>query len=208
VATALAWTENGGDTMPVEVVLVEGKGNVQITGQVGDVMQESAQAAMSYLKSRARFFGLDPQKFEKTDVHIHLPEGAIPKDGPSAGITMATALVSAFTGRKTHKEVGMTGEITLRGRVLPVGGVREKVLAAHRIGLTTVIMPERNRKDLVEIPKDVRREMKIALVKHMDEVLNIALRKIAKPAPVPKPAKSKKTSAARKKVVRRKKHEE
>jgi ATP-dependent Lon protease len=177
VATALAWTENGGDTMPVEVILVEGKGTVQITGQVGDVMQESAQAAMSYLKSRARLFGLDPARFEKTDVHIHIPEGAIPKDGPSAGITMATALVSAFTGRKARKEVGMTGEITLRGRVLPVGGVREKVLAAHRIGLTTVILPERNRKDLVEIPKDVRKQIKVALVTHMDEVLALALRK-------------------------------
>ena len=206
VATALAWTENGGDTMPVEVVLVEGKGNVQITGQVGDVMQESAQAAMSYLKSRARLFGLDPQRFEKTDVHIHLPEGAIPKDGPSAGITMATALVSAFTGRKTHKEVGMTGEITLRGRVLPVGGVREKVLAAHRIGLKTVIMPERNRKDLVEIPRDVRREMKIALVKHMDEVLDIALRKNSTPAAATKPARAKRAGGARKKTVRRKQH--
>jgi ATP-dependent Lon protease len=192
VATALAWTENGGDTMPVEVVLVEGKGNVQITGQVGDVMQESAQAAMSYLKSRARVFGLDPVRFEKTDVHIHLPEGAIPKDGPSAGITMAAALVSAFTGRKARKEVGMTGEITLRGRVLPVGGVREKVLAAHRIGLTTVILPERNRKDLVEIPKDVRREMKLALVKHMDQVLALALRPIA-----PKASPAKRKPAAR-----------
>jgi ATP-dependent Lon protease len=184
VATALAWTENGGDTMPVEVVLVEGKGNVQITGQVGEVMQESAQAAMSYLKSRAKHFHLDPQRFEKIDVHIHIPEGAIPKDGPSAGITMATALVSAFTGRKTRKDVAMTGEITLRGRVLPVGGVREKVLAAHRIGLRTVIIPKRNAKDLVEIPKDVRKEMKISLVEHVDSVLAQALRKEGKPSTV------------------------
>jgi ATP-dependent Lon protease len=177
VATALAWTENGGDTMPVEVVLLEGKGNVQITGQIGDVMQESAQAAMSYLKSRAKQFHLEPQRFEKTDVHIHIPEGAIPKDGPSAGITMATALISAFTGRKARREVGLTGEITLRGRVLPVGGVREKVLAAHRIGLKNVIIPKHNEKDLIEIPKNVRSELKITLVEHIDEVLRQALRK-------------------------------
>ncbi len=177
VATALAWTENGGDTMPVEVVLLEGKGNVQITGQIGDVMQESAQAAMSYLKSRAKQFHLEPQRFEKTDVHIHIPEGAIPKDGPSAGITMATALVSAFTGRKTRREVGLTGEITLRGRVLPVGGVRDKIIAAHRIGLKNVIIPKHNAKDLIEIPKNVRNELKITLVEHIDEVLRQALRK-------------------------------
>jgi ATP-dependent Lon protease len=189
VATALAWTENGGDTMPVEVVLLEGKGNVQITGQIGEVMQESAQAAMSYLKSRAKQFHLDPQRFEKTDVHIHIPEGAIPKDGPSAGITMATALVSAFTGRKARREVGLTGEITLRGRVLPVGGVRNKILAAHRIGLKNVIIPRHNEKDLIEIPKDVRGELKITLVEHIDEVLRRALHKEADISPAPKPAK-------------------
>jgi ATP-dependent Lon protease len=204
VATALAWTENGGDTMPVEVVLVEGKGNVQITGQVGEVMQESAQAAMSFLKSRAKQFHLDPQRFEKIDVHIHIPEGSIPKDGPSAGITMATALVSAFTGRKARKEVGMTGEITLRGRVLPVGGVREKILAAHRIGLRTVIIPKRNAKDLVEIPKDVRKELKISLVEHVDSVLAFALRQNRKPGAVLQAAKKKKSGP--KKPDRRKKH--
>jgi ATP-dependent Lon protease len=177
VATALAWTENGGDTMPVEVVLLEGKGNVQITGQIGDVMQESAQAAMSYLKSRAKQFHLEPSRFEKTDVHIHIPEGAIPKDGPSAGITMATALVSAFTGRKACRDVAMTGEITLRGRVLPVGGVRDKILAAHRVGLKKVIIPRHNAKDLIEIPKNVRGEMKITLVDHIDDVLRQALQK-------------------------------
>jgi len=177
VATALAWTENGGDTMPVEVVLLEGKGNVQITGQIGEVMQESAQAAMSYLKSRAKQFQLDPQRFEKIDVHIHIPEGAIPKDGPSAGITMATALVSAFTGRKACRDVAMTGEITLRGRVLPVGGVRDKILAAHRVGLKKVIIPRHNEKDLIEIPKNVRSEMKITLVDHIDDVLRQALQK-------------------------------
>jgi ATP-dependent Lon protease len=177
VATALAWTENGGDTMPVEVVLLDGKGNVQITGQIGEVMQESAQAAMSYLKSRAKQFQLDPQRFEKIDVHIHIPEGAIPKDGPSAGITMATALVSAFTGRKACRDVAMTGEITLRGRVLPVGGVRDKILAAHRVGLKKVIIPRHNEKDLIEIPKNVRSEMKITLVDHIDDVLRQALQK-------------------------------
>ncbi|MBN1440248.1 MAG: endopeptidase La [Anaerolineales bacterium] len=193
VATALAWTENGGDTMPVEVVLVEGKGNIQITGQIGEVMQESAQAAMSYLKSRAKQFRLEPQRFEKTDVHIHIPEGAIPKDGPSAGITIAAALVSAFTGRKARREVGLTGEITLRGRVLPVGGVRDKVIAAHRIGLKKVIIPKHNKKDLIEIPKNVRDELTISLVEHIDEVLRLALHKefaapAAKKPPAAKPA--------------------
>jgi ATP-dependent Lon protease len=176
VATALAWTEAGGDTMPVEVILVEGKGGIQITGQVGEVMQESAQAALSYLKSRAREWAIDPSRFEKTDVHVHVPEGSIPKDGPSAGITIAVALISAFVGRPVRKEVGMTGEITLRGRVLPVGGVREKVLAAHRIGLKTVILPARNEKDLVEIPPKVRQDMDLKLVTHMDEVLAVSIR--------------------------------
>jgi ATP-dependent Lon protease len=161
--------------MPVEIALLEGKGNLQITGQVGEVMQESAQAAISFLKTRARQWAIDPQRFEKTDVHIHVPEGSIPKDGPSAGITIATALISAFTGRRVHREVGMTGEITLRGRVLPVGGVREKVLAAHRIGLKTVILPARNEKDLTEVPQKVRDELTIKLVSQMDEVLAVAI---------------------------------
>jgi ATP-dependent Lon protease len=175
VATAVAWTENGGEIMPVEVLLTEGKGNLQITGQIGDVMQESAQAALTYLKSRSREFGLDPGLYEQIDIHIHIPEGAIPKDGPSAGITICTALVSAFTGREVLKDVGMTGEITLRGRVLPVGGVREKVLAAHRVGLKTVMLPKRNLKDLVDVPKRARNEMNIVPVEHMDQVLAIAL---------------------------------
>ena len=175
VATAIAWTENGGEIMPVEVLLVEGKGNLQITGQIGNVMQESAQAALSFLKSRCRPLGVDPDAFENVDIHIHIPEGAIPKDGPSAGITIATALISAFTGREVHREVGMTGEITLRGRVLPVGGVREKVLAAHRAGLKTVILPRRNQKDLIDVPKRARAELNIVPVEHMDQVLEIAL---------------------------------
>src|SRR3990170_1254703 len=174
-ATGLAWTENGGETMAIEVLLVEGKGGVQVTGQVGEVMQESAQAAVSYIKSRARQLGVDPETFEKSDIHIHVPEGAIPKDGPSAGITMATALASALTRRPVRHEVGMSGEITLRGRVLAIGGVREKVLAAHRLKLKTVILPVQNRKDLVEIPRNARREMNLRLVRNMDTVLNLAL---------------------------------
>ncbi len=175
VATAIAWTENGGEIMPVEVLTLEGKGNLQITGQIGEVMQESAQAALSYLKSRARQFDLDPSIFERFDVHIHIPEGAIPKDGPSAGITIASALISAFTERPIYKEVGMTGEITLRGRVLPVGGIREKVLAAHRAGLKTVLLPERNLKDLVDVPKKVRTDLKLIPVIHMDQVIEVAI---------------------------------
>ncbi len=174
-ATALAWTENGGETMSVEVVLVEGKGGLQITGQLGEVMQESAQAALSYIKSRAKELGIDPDQFEKTDVHLHIPEGSIPKDGPSAGITMATALASVFTGRLVHHGVGMTGEITLRGRVLPVGGVREKVLAAYRLKLAQVIMPAKNEKDMVDIPSKARKAIQIHFVEHMDDVLEIAL---------------------------------
>jgi ATP-dependent Lon protease len=175
VATAIAWTENGGDIMPVEVLIMEGKGNMQITGQIGDVMQESAQAALSYLKSRSRELDINPEIYERLDVHIHIPEGAIPKDGPSAGITIATALISAFTERPTFKEVGMTGEITLRGKVLPVGGVREKILAAHRAGLKTILLPARNMKDLVDVPKKVLDEIKIEPVTSMDEVVRMAL---------------------------------
>jgi ATP-dependent Lon protease len=175
VATAVAWTESGGEIMPVEVLILEGKGNLQITGQIGDVMQESAQAALSYLKSRAKKLEIKPEIFEHTDVHIHIPEGAIPKDGPSAGITMATALVSAFTNRKVHKDLGMTGEITLRGQVLPVGGLREKVLAAHRAGLKRVIIPERNMKDLIDIPNKIKTDLQIIPVKHMDQVLDAAI---------------------------------
>ncbi|MBA4374701.1 MAG: endopeptidase La [Anaerolinea sp.] len=175
VATAIAWTENGGEIMPVEVLILEGKGNLQVTGQIGDIMQESAQAALSYLKSRSSELDIDPEIYESLDVHIHIPEGAIPKDGPSAGITLATALVSAFSERKVKKEVGMTGEITLRGNVLPVGGVREKILAAHRAGLRVILLPEKNKKDLVEVPKKVLDDLKIILVRHMDEVLKVAL---------------------------------
>ncbi|HEY9077402.1 MAG TPA: endopeptidase La [Anaerolineaceae bacterium] len=175
VATALAVTENGGDIMLVEVLILDGKGNMQITGQIGDVMQESAQAALSYMKSRSRELQLSPEMYEHLDVHIHIPEGAIPKDGPSAGITIATALISAFTDREVYKDVAMTGEITLRGKVLPIGGVREKILAAHRAGLKKVLLPERNQKDLVDVPKKVLADLKIIFVTHMDQVLEVAL---------------------------------
>ncbi len=175
VATAIAWTENGGDIMLIETITSEGKGNVQITGQIGDVMQESAQAALSYIKAKAKDLGLKPGIFEHLDVHIHVPEGAIPKDGPSAGITMATALVSLFTKRKVYPEIAMTGEITLRGKILPVGGIREKVLAVHRAGMKTVIIPQKNMKDLVDVPKKVKTDLKIIPVEHIEQVLDIAL---------------------------------
>jgi len=175
-ATSLAWTESGGDTLAIEVLLVDGKGNLQITGQVGEVMQESAQAAVSYIRSRAEELGIEPQVFEESDIHIHVPEGAIPKDGPSAGITMAASLASALTGRPVRRDVGMSGEITLRGRVLPIGGVREKVLAAYRLKMGTVLLPDANRKDMVEVPKDARQSLDIRFVGHMDEVLELALR--------------------------------
>ncbi|HEX6305240.1 MAG TPA: S16 family serine protease, partial [Anaerolineales bacterium] len=193
VATAIAWTENGGEIMPVEVLLTEGKGNLQITGQIGNVMQESAQAALTYLKSRSRPLKIDPEMYDNVDIHIHIPEGAIPKDGPSAGITIATALISAFTGREVLKDVGMTGEITLRGRILPVGGVREKVLAAHRVGLKTVLMPSRNKKDLVDVSKRARSDLRIIPVDHMDQVIEVAI----KPAR-PKRVRPKQSAAHRK----------
>ncbi|MCJ7513272.1 MAG: endopeptidase La [Anaerolineales bacterium] len=174
-STGLAWTENGGEAMSVEVLLVDGKGSLQVTGQVGEVMQESAQAALSYIKSRARQLRIRSELFEKRDIHIHIPEGAIPKDGPSAGITIATSLASALTGRAVDREVGMTGEITLRGRVLPVGGVREKVMAAYRLKLSRVILPRQNNKDLTEVPKSARQAIDIRLVDHMDDVLSLAL---------------------------------
>lgn len=188
VATSLAWTENGGEIMAVEVAILEGKGGVQMTGQMGEVMQESAHAALTYIKSRAETLKIDMEVFERMDIHIHMPEGGIPKDGPSAGITMATAIISALTGRPTFRHVGMTGEITLRGRVLPIGGVREKVLAAHRAGLKTVLLPEKNLKDLVDLPKTAKSELKIIPVKYMDEILEIALGKQAVVKP-PKPKK-------------------
>lgn len=188
VAQSLAWTENGGDIMPVEVAVLEGKGSLQMTGQLGEVMQESAQAALTYIKSRASKLGIDPEVFERMDIHLHVPEGAIPKDGPSAGITIATAMISALTGRPVRRDVGMTGEITLRGRVLPIGGVREKVLAAHRSGLKTVLLPEKNMKDLHDVPKTARAELKIVPVKQMDQVVEVSILSTATIEP-PRPRK-------------------
>jgi ATP-dependent Lon protease len=175
LATGIAWTAAGGDTMAVEVSLMDGKGNLILTGQLGEVMQESAQAALSYTRSHAADLGISKKQFDRLDIHIHVPEGAIPKDGPSAGVTIATALVSALSRRPVHREVGMTGEITLRGRILGIGGLKEKVLAAHRAGLKTVLLPRKNEKDLQEIPRKVRRDLKFIFVDRMDEVLPVAL---------------------------------
>jgi len=175
VAMGLAWTPNGGDLLPVEVALLPGKGTLTLTGQLGDVMQESAQAAYTYLRSQAAAWGLDVEMFEKTDIHLHLPEGAIPKDGPSAGVTLATALFSAFTGRAVRRDVAMTGEITLRGRVLPVGGLKEKLLTARRARVSKVLIPARNKPDLHDIPGVVKRRLNIVLVETMAEVLEEVL---------------------------------
>ncbi len=175
VATGLAWTEVGGELLETEVGLMPGKGKLTLTGKLGEVMQESGRAAVSYLRSRAEIFGIDPDFNEKIDIHLHVPEGAIPKDGPSAGITMATTLVSALTRVPVRKDVAMTGEITLRGKVLPVGGIKDKVLAAYRGGITEVILPRENEKDLEEIPGEVREAMEVHLVESMDEVLRLAL---------------------------------
>jgi len=175
VATGLAWTEVGGELLETEVGLMPGKGKLTLTGKLGEVMQESARAAVSYLRSRSELFGIDADFNESLDLHLHVPEGAIPKDGPSAGITMATALVSALTKIAVRKDVAMTGEITLRGKVLPVGGIKDKVLAAFRGGITEVILPKENEKDLEEIPVEVREAMEVHLIESMDEVLRLAL---------------------------------
>jgi ATP-dependent Lon protease len=174
-ATGLAWTEVGGDTLMIEVTVMPGSGKLTLTGKLGDVMKESAQAAFSYTRSKAVEFGIEPDFHEKNDIHIHVPEGAIPKDGPSAGITMATALISALTGRAVSKEVAMTGEITLRGRVLPIGGLKEKSLAAHRAGIRKVLVPKDNARDLQDVPECIREELEFVTVSHMDEVLAHAL---------------------------------
>jgi ATP-dependent Lon protease len=175
VATGLAWTELGGELLATEVTIMPGKGQLIITGKLGDVMQESAQAAMSYVRSRAEELGLEKDFYQKIDVHIHVPEGAIPKDGPSAGITMATALVSALARIPVRPDLAMTGEITLRGRILPIGGLKEKVLAAHRGGIKTVLIPEENEKDIEEVPATILKTVELVLVSHMDEVLKKAL---------------------------------
>ncbi|MBI2447599.1 MAG: endopeptidase La, partial [Candidatus Omnitrophica bacterium] len=175
VATGLAWTEVGGDIMSVESSVVKGKGNLTLTGKLGDMMKESAHAALTYIRSRARQLRISEDFYRKVDIHIHVPEGAIPKDGPSAGITMGCALVSNLTRRPVRKDVAMTGEITLRGNILPIGGLKSKILAAHRARMKTVLIPRENEKDLEDIPKNVRKELDIKLVNNMDEVLKIAL---------------------------------
>jgi len=177
VATGLAWTEVGGELLSIEAVMVRGKGKVSATGKLGDVMKESIQAAESYVKSRATAFGIKPTVFERRDIHVHLPEGATPKDGPSAGIALVTAIVSCLSGVPVRKDVAMTGEVTLRGRVLPIGGLKEKLMAALRGGLTTVLIPKDNEKDLADIPENVKKGIKIVPVGHVDEVLKIALAK-------------------------------
>lgn len=174
-ATGLAYTTAGGDTLSIEVALSPGKGKLILTGKLGDVMKESAQAALSYVRTKVEDLGIDPNFYEKTDIHIHVPEGATPKDGPSAGITIATALVSALTKKPVRKDVGMTGEITLRGRVLPIGGLKEKSLSAHRAGIKTIILPKENEKDIEDIPDTVKEGLSFITVSHLDEVLKVAL---------------------------------
>ncbi|MBM4256353.1 MAG: endopeptidase La [Deltaproteobacteria bacterium] len=185
VATGLAWTPNGGDILFIEATRMAGKKGLTITGHLGDVMKESAQAALSYVRSRSDRLGIAPDFFENCDLHIHVPAGAIPKDGPSAGITIATSLASLLTGRPVHSHVAMTGEITLRGKVMPIGGVKEKVLAARRAGITMIILPKRNEKDMEDVPANVRQEMQFRFVETMDDVLDLAL----EPAAIPIDAK-------------------
>jgi ATP-dependent Lon protease len=175
VATGLAWTETGGDIMNFEVSILPGKGDLMLTGQLGEVMRESAHAGMSYIRSRAAKLGLEKSFHREIDIHVHVPEGAIPKDGPSAGITMATAIVSALTGYPTRSDIAMTGEITLRGRVLPIGGLNEKAVAARRMGMRQIILPRANAKDLADLPAEVRDGLEFVFVENMDEVLDIVL---------------------------------
>ena len=182
VVTGLAWTEAGGDTLTIESVVVPGKGRFQATGRLGEVMKESIDAARSYARSRAATFGIEPTVFGKRDIHVHVPEGATPKDGPSAGVAMATSIISVLTGIAVRRDVAMTGEITLRGRVLPIGGLKEKLLAALRTGLTTVIIPAENEKDLAGVPDNVKSGLKICPVDTMEEVLKIAL--VRQPIPI------------------------
>ena len=175
LSTGLAWTQVGGEVLYVEASLVGGKGDLIVTGQLGDVMQESARAALSYARANLKNFGVNENVLENMDVHIHVPAGAIPKDGPSAGIAMATALISAITAKSVDKNVAMTGEITLRGRVLPIGGLKEKALGALRAGIHTIIIPEKNKHDLYEIPLHVKRKIKFIAVKDMQAVLSNAI---------------------------------
>jgi ATP-dependent Lon protease len=181
VVTGLAWTEVGGEILTIESVLLPGKGNIKQTGKLGDVMQESVSAALSYVRSRSTKFGIKPTLFEKRDIHVHVPEGATPKDGPSAGVAMATSIVSVLTGIPIRRDIAMTGEITLRGRILPIGGLKEKLLAALRAGITTVFIPKENEKDLAEIPDNVKKHLKLIPVADVDEVIAQALARRPEP---------------------------
>ena len=174
--TGLAWTSIGGTTLTIEVSLMSGKGEIQLTGKLGDVMKESARTAISYIRSNAEKYGIDEEAFTKNDIHIHVPEGATPKDGPSAGITMATAILSALTSNPVFSNVAMTGEITLRGKVLAIGGLKEKALAAFRKGIKTIIFPKVNKKDLEEIPSEIRKQIKFIAVENVQEVFKKAIR--------------------------------
>jgi ATP-dependent Lon protease len=180
VVTGLAWTEVGGELLTIEGVMLPGKGRMTTTGKLGDVMKESINAASSYVRSRATVFGIEPPLFERKDIHVHVPEGATPKDGPSAGTAMATAIVSVMTGIPVRKEIAMTGEVTLRGRVLPIGGLKEKLLAALRGGITKVLIPKENEKDIAEVPDNIKEGLEIIPVETMDEVLHHALQKAPK----------------------------
>ena len=193
----LAWTPFGGDVLFIEATAMPGGRGFQVTGSVGNVMQESARAAMSFVRSRARQFNIPDDFFNKYDVHLHIPAGAQPKDGPSAGVTMATSLVSLISGRKARPHVGMTGEITLRGQVLPIGGVKEKVLAAHRNGLTTVILPKHNEQDVDDVPDEVRKSMKFVFAESVEDVIDAALEKV-------KPSAGQKQKSEKKKIVEKK----
>jgi len=179
VATGLAWTEVGGEVLQIETTAMPGRGTLTLTGKLGEVMQESMRAAISCVRSRAGKLGISPGFYKKYDLHIHVPEGAIPKDGPSAGITIATAIVSLLTNAPVRKDVAMTGEITLRGKVLPIGGVKEKLLAAHRAGIKVIVLPKDNEKDLTEVPKEVLQVFEVNLVDSIDEVLQVALEDVA-----------------------------
>jgi ATP-dependent Lon protease len=181
VVTGLAWTEVGGETLQIESVMLPGKGRMQTTGKLGDVMKESIDAARSFVRSKATSFGIKPPTFDNKDIHVHVPEGATPKDGPSAGVAMATSIISVITGIPVRRDVAMTGEVTLRGRVLPIGGLKEKLLAALRAGIKTVIIPSDNEKDLAEIPDNVKDNLKIVPVRNVEEVLKVALTRQPEP---------------------------
>jgi ATP-dependent Lon protease len=183
LTTGLAWTEFGGELLPTEVIVMRGKGNLLLTGNLGEVMQESAKAALSYIRSRANRFHISPDFYKSTDIHVHIPEGAIPKDGPSAGVAMATAIVSALSNTPVRQDLAMTGEITLRGKVLKIGGLKEKILAAHRAHIGTVIIPKGNKDELEELSEAVRRRMHFVFAESLDQVIEMALTKKVEPKP-------------------------